>query len=93
MSCTIWMLKAGTQKNRHPGIPGKHIMNQAVMELITGTSTPACCLLHRACGHVVAHDLCAGDPHSVYLGEKAPGTSDNRETWPRGENDYRKRGL
>ncbi len=74
MSCIIWMLKAGKQKNRYPGIPGKYIMNQAVMEHITGTSTPACCLLHRACGHVVTHDLCAGDPHSFYLGEKAPGS-------------------
>jgi len=29
MSCIIWMLKAGTQKKRYPGIPDKHIINQA----------------------------------------------------------------
>src|SRR5215469_2226088 len=75
MSYVIWTMKTGIQKNRYSRILDKHIMNQVHMSDTPETSTPACCSLHRACGYVVADDLFAGDPHSVYPGEKAPGSS------------------
>jgi len=75
MRYVIWTLKTGIPMNRYPGILGKHITNQVHISDSTGTSTLACCSLHRACGYVVADDLCAGDSHLVYPGEITPGST------------------